>query len=130
MRANQTHALGARYGRLAAWLLLTAGLFLLSEPAARSQAARSIVVIQVDGVITPVIADHLRDAFDLAEREGHQALLVELDTPGGLDTSMRDIVQEFLNARMPVIVHVSPQGARAASAGAIITFASHVAAMA
>jgi membrane-bound serine protease (ClpP class) len=130
MRANDARETGARYGRIAAWLLLIAGLLLAAESTARAQGARSIVVVEVDGIITPVIADHVRDALDLAEREGHQALLVELDTPGGLDTSMRDIVQEFLNARVPVIVHVSPQGARAASAGAIITFASHVAAMA
>jgi membrane-bound serine protease (ClpP class) len=81
-------------------------------------------------VITPVMADHIRDALDRAEREGHQALLVQLDTPGGLDTSMRDIIQSFLNARVPVIVFVSPRGARAASAGALITLASHVAVMA
>lgn len=129
-RATGAGAAGARSGHIAAWLLLLAGLLLTAEPAARAQGPRSIVVVEVDGIITPVIADHVRDALDLAEREGHQALLVELDTPGGLDTSMRDIVQSFLNSSVPVIVHVSPQGARAASAGAIITFASHVAAMA
>src|SRR5919106_4000258 len=129
-RAAGAYATRARYGLIAAWLLLLIGLLLAPEPAARAQGARSIVVVEVDGVITPVIADHIRDALDLTEREGHQALLVELDTPGGLDTSMRDIVQSFLNSRVPVIVYVSPQGARAASAGAIITLASHIAAMA
>jgi membrane-bound serine protease (ClpP class) len=130
MWANDARATGGRYGRIAAWLLLIAGLLLAAESTARAQDADSIVVVEVGGVITPVMADHVRDALDLAVREGHQALLVELDTPGGLDTSMRDIVQSFLNSRVPVIVYVSPQGARAASAGAIITFASHVAAMA
>jgi membrane-bound serine protease (ClpP class) len=130
IRANHARAWGARSGRVAAWLLLVVGLLLAADPTAQAQGARGIVVVEVDGVITPVMADHVRDALDLAEREGHQALLVELDTPGGLDTSMRDIVQSFLNSRVPVIVYVSPQGARAASAGAIITFASHVAAMA
>ena len=130
MRANDARASGARSARIAAWLMLIAGLLLAADSTAHAQGVRSIVVVEVDGVITPVIADHVRDALDLAEREGHQALLVELDTPGGLDTSMRDIVQSFLNSRVPVIVYVSPQGARAASAGAIITFASHVAAMA
>ena len=129
IRAN-ARAWGARSGRIAAWLLLVAGPLLAADPTAQAQAARRIVVVEVDGVITPVMADHVRDALDLAEREGDQAILVELDTPGGLDTSMRDIVQSFLNSRVPVIVYVSPQGARAASAGAIITFASHVAAMA
>ena len=116
--------------RLAAWLLLViAGLFLAAASPARGQAP-SILVVTVDGVITPVMADHIGDVMDRAEREGHQALLVQLDTPGGLDTAMRDIIQSFLNARMPVIVFVSPQGARAASAGALITLASHVAVMA
>jgi membrane-bound serine protease (ClpP class) len=122
-----------RLGRLpwAALLLLIAGVYLAGASTAGAlTASGSIVVVRVDGVITPVLADHVRDALDLAEREGHQALLVEIDTPGGLDESMRDIVQSFLNSRVPVIVYVSPQGARAASAGAIIALASHVAAMA
>jgi membrane-bound serine protease (ClpP class) len=114
---------------LASLLLIATGLVLAVASGARAQAS-SIVVVTVDGVITPVMADHIREALDRTEREGHQALIVELDTPGGLDTSMRDIIQSFLNARVPVIVHVSPQGARAASAGALITLASHVAAMA
>ena len=111
----------AHRSRVAAWLLLVvAGLFLAAASPAYGQAS-TIVAVTVHGVITPVIADHIRDALDRAEREGHQALLVQLDTPGGLDTSMRDIIQSFLNARVPVIVFVSPQGARAASAGALIT---------
>jgi membrane-bound serine protease (ClpP class) len=120
----------ARRFRAAAWLLLViAGLLLAVGSPARAQAS-SIIVVTVDGVITPVMADHIREVLDRAERDGHQALIVQLDTPGGLDTSMRDIIQSFLNARVPVIVHVSPQGARAASAGALITLASHVAVMA
>jgi membrane-bound serine protease (ClpP class) len=105
------------------------GVSLAAASPARGQAS-TIVAVTVDGVITPVMADHIHDVLDRAEREGHHALLVQLDTPGGLDTSMRDIIQSFLNARVPVIVFVSPQGARAASAGALITLASHVAAMA
>jgi hypothetical protein len=77
-----------------------------------------------------VIADHLADGVRAAEGGGHQAFLVELDTPGGLDAAMRQIVQAFLNARVPVVVHVAPAGARAASAGPIITSSAHVAAMA
>ncbi|HEV2950776.1 MAG TPA: nodulation protein NfeD, partial [Actinomycetota bacterium] len=120
----------SRRSRVAAWLLLViVGLFLAAASPARGQAS-TIVAVTVDGVITPVMADHIRDVLDRAERESHQALLVQLDTPGGLDTSMRDIIQSFLNARVPVIVFVSPQGARAASAGALITLASHVAVMA
>ncbi|HLF41161.1 MAG TPA: nodulation protein NfeD, partial [Acidimicrobiia bacterium] len=87
-----------------------------------------VLLTAVDGAITPVIADHLDAALDSAERRGDAAVVITIDTPGGLDTSMRKIVQRLLAARVPVIVYVSPQGARAASAGALITFAAHVAA--
>jgi membrane-bound serine protease (ClpP class) len=121
----------SRRSRLVAWIPIAfAGLVLAASGPAAAQASSSILSVTVDGVITPVMADHVREALDRAETEGHQALLVELDTPGGLDTSMRDIIQAFLNARVPVIVHVAPQGARAASAGALITLSAHVAAMA
>ncbi len=89
-----------------------------------------VLATRIDDAITPVIADHLREGVRRAEREGYDAYVVELDTPGGLDTSMRDIVQSFLSAEVPVVVYVTPSGARAASAGAIITFAASVAAMA
>lgn len=100
------------------------------QTAAQGTDAPHVLRSTVDDAITPVIADHLKEAVGRAEDEGYEALVVELDTPGGLETSMREIVQRFLSAKVPVIVYVSPQGARAASAGAIITFASHVAAMA
>jgi membrane-bound serine protease (ClpP class) len=89
-----------------------------------------ILTTRVEGTITPVIADHLTDGVRRAERERYSAYLVELDTPGGLVTSMREIVQAFLGSRVPVIVHVSPSGARAASAGTFITLSAHVAVMA
>lgn len=89
-----------------------------------------MVVTRVDGPITPVIADHLDGMVDKAAEDGHVALIVELDTPGGLDSAMRRIVQAFLGARVPVVVHVTPSGARAASAGALIAWSSHVVVMA
>jgi len=100
------------------------------QTAAQGNDAPRVLRTTVDDAITPVIADHLNEAVGRAEDEGYDALVVELDTPGGLDTSMREIIQRFLSAEVPVVVYVSPQGARAASAGALITFASHVAAMA
>lgn len=103
---------------------------LLLAPAVLAQGGGGVLVAPVKDTITPVIADHLREGVEIAERDGRTALLVELDTPGGLDTSMREIVQVFLAAPVPVIVYVAPQGARAASAGAFITMAAHVAAMA
>ena len=88
-----------------------------------------VLVTDVDGPITPVVADHLEAAVAEANETG-AVLIVTIDTPGGLDTSMRDIVQTFLNAPIPVVVYVQPEGARAASAGTFITMAAHVAAMA
>ena len=118
--------------RLAVACLVAAGLLGLLAPAASGQDGRGgdVLTTAVDGVITPVVADHLRDAVAEADRRGSAALVVRLDTPGGLETSMRDIVQTFFGADVPVIVHVAPSGAQAASAGAVITFAAHVAAMA
>jgi membrane-bound serine protease (ClpP class) len=89
-----------------------------------------VLLTRVDDPITPVIADHVSDMVDEAEHGGYHALLVEMDTPGGLDTSMRDIVQRFLAAEVPVIVYVNPSGARAASAGAFISWSAHIVAMA
>jgi membrane-bound serine protease (ClpP class) len=89
-----------------------------------------VLTARVDGAITPVMAAHVEDAISRAERGDYVALIIEIDTPGGLDSSMRDIVQDILDSKVPVIAYVSPAGARAASAGAIITFAAHVAAMA
>lgn len=89
-----------------------------------------VLVTTIDDAITPVTADHLGDGVERAVDNDYEAYVVELDTPGGLDVSMRDIVQDFLDADVPVVVYVSPPGARAASAGALITFSAHVAAMA
>lgn len=114
------------------WLGVALLALLGCGPAAGVQPdpASSVLTARVAGPITPVIADFLADGVERAEREGYAAYLVELDTPGGLDTSMRKIIQGFLGARVPVIVYVTPSGGRAASAGALITLSAHVAAMA
>jgi len=104
--------------------------WVLSAASLSGAQTGTVLLSRVEGPITPVIADHIRDGVARAESEGHAAFVVELDTPGGLDASMRDIVQAFLTSRVPVVVYVAPDGARAASAGAIITLASHAAAMA
>ncbi len=93
-------------------------------------AARQVLVIQVEGVIAPSSADYIISAIKRADRDQAEALVIELDTPGGLDLSMRSIIKEMLGAERPIVVYVSPSGARAASAGAFITLAAHVAAMA
>lgn len=117
-----------RWVTAALWAL---GALLVLPPGALGQERGDrVLATTVDGPITPVIADHVSDGLARAEREGYRAYLIRLDTPGGLDTSMRDIVQDILASDVPVIVYISPQGARGASAGAIITFAAQVAAMA
>jgi membrane-bound serine protease (ClpP class) len=92
--------------------------------------ARQVNVIRVESVITPSSADYIVTAIKQAEKEKVAALVIELDTPGGLDTSMRVIIKEMLAAERPIVVYVAPSGARAASAGAFITLAAHIAAMA
>lgn len=119
-----------RRSRLLRSILLMLGLLGVWGATAVAQGPSSVLVTEIDGPITPVVADHLADGIEAAETGGHIALVVELDTPGGLDTSMRDIVQSFFRSPVPVVVYVTPPGARAASAGTFITMAAHVAAMA
>lgn len=87
------------------------------------------LVITVNGVINPVAAEYIGKAIKKASEMHAEVLIIELDTPGGLDTSMRSIVKDIIGSSVPVIVYVSPSGARAASAGVFITMAAHVAAM-
>lgn len=87
-------------------------------------------IITVDGVITSPTAKYISKSIDEAQKDNAEGLVILLDTPGGMDTAMRDIAKSILNAPLPVIVFVYPSGARAASAGVIITEAAHVAAMA
>jgi membrane-bound serine protease (ClpP class) len=111
-------------------LAAVALLWSLVISAGSEGGARPVLVIRVEGVIAPSSADYIISAIKRADREMAQALVIELDTPGGLDLSMRSIIKEMLSAERPTVVYVSPSGARAASAGAFITLAAHVAAMA
>ena len=114
-----------------------AGLFgtialLLAVPATASQTStqRPVLVVRLDGPVSPVGATELIEAVAEAEARDAPALLVEIDTPGGLISSMREVVESFLNARVPIITYVAPSGARAASAGSLIVMSGHIAAMA
>jgi len=110
-------------------LVLALSVFLvLSAPPA--WAVSPVSLVQIDGVISPVTLRIISAALDRAEADGSQALIIQLDTPGGLERSMRSIVQRLLNTGIPVVVYVAPTGARAASAGVFITMAAHIAAMA
>lgn len=113
--------------------LLGAGLgFLLAILSVFPAAGQGgeVFVLTLDGVINPVTASYLARGIATAETAGAEALIVQLDTPGGLMDSTEQMVRAIANARVPVIVYVAPRGARAASAGVYITYASHVAAMA
>jgi membrane-bound serine protease (ClpP class) len=105
-------------------------LFLSSLTAAADQGEGAIHVLTVDGVIDPIIANYVSWGLQRARDEGAQAVIIELNTPGGLDSAMRSIVQEIMGSPVPVVVYVTPAGARAGSAGVFITLAAHVAAMA
>src|SRR5450759_489662 len=91
---------------------------------------KGVLVATIAAPIGPVTADYLSAVIARAEEEDAALLVVELDTPGGLDTAMRELVQAILKSRVPVAVYVFPQGARSASAGVLITLAADVAAMA
>ena len=112
-------------------ILLLMGLLGAAFIATEVQAATSrIDVLQVEGSINPVLVDYIERGIDQAEEDGAIACIIQMDTPGGLDTSMRDIVKEIVSAKVPVVIYVSPSGSRAASAGVFITMAAHIAVMA
>jgi membrane-bound serine protease (ClpP class) len=89
-----------------------------------------LLVVRLEGVVSPVMAEALDQAIRRAEHEEYTALIVEIDTPGGLETSMREMIRRMLGSEIPIITWVTPSGARAASAGVFITMAGDVAAMA
>jgi membrane-bound serine protease (ClpP class) len=102
-------------------------LIYLCRPIAASAA--TVGAIEIEGPIGPAAAGYAKRAIALAEKQHFEALVIRLDTPGGLLDSTKDIVQAIFAADVPVVVHVAPAGARAASAGTFITLAADVAAM-
>ena len=116
---------------MAARRLRSIGLaaLLLGMGAAAANASE-VWVVELDGAITPATARYFTRSLDDAQEANAAALIMQLDTPGGLDEAMRDMIKAILASRVPVVVYVAPNGSRAASAGTYLLYASHVAAMA
>ncbi|MCH8041132.1 MAG: nodulation protein NfeD [Nitrospinae bacterium] len=103
---------------------------LLGLPSLAFSESPLVIVATYEGVINPVAAEYLHAAIAFAEEERAELLVFQLDTPGGLDTSMRTMIKDIISSQIPIGVYVFPSGGRAASAGVFITLAAHVAAMA
>lgn len=126
-------AAGCSWSRLLLLLLIALGLAAAQRAAPQSaggESGRTAVVLHIDGAIGPASADYLAWGLAKARERGAAIVVLRMDTPGGLDTSMRDMIREIIASPVPVATYVAPGGARAASAGTYVIYASHVAAMA
>ena len=105
-------------------------LLLLLLPRLAAAGSAPVTVLTIDGPITPASAAYFEQGLKRSTEHGSRLVVLKLDTPGGLDSSMRDIIKGILASPVPVATFVTPSGARAASAGTYILYASHIAAMA
>src|SRR6516165_5376907 len=123
----------ARYPGFATALLLAASaLYQVAaapQPAAAANAGTA-AVLEINGAVGPATSHYVVHGLEAAQKNGSRVVVLEIDTPGGLDSAMRDIIRAILASSVPVVGYVSPPGARAASAGTYILYACHIAAMA
>lgn len=129
---RRKHPPGFRPLRRIAFILLLgmAACYAPAAAGAEGDGGAPAVLLEVEGAIGPAIDDYLGRAFGRAEDMQAPVIVIRMNTPGGLDTSMRAIIQKILNSPIPVAVYIAPEGARGASAGTYILYAAHVAAMA
>jgi len=116
--------------KLLLFILIIISIFFCLSQKDIAQSQPAIYLLQLNGMINPITAQYVIQGIEEAERANAEFLILQLDTPGGLDTSMRDIVKKMLNSTIPIVVYVYPSGGRAASAGVFITLASNIAVMA
>lgn len=109
-------------------IFLLIHLILYIYPALSANAS-SIDYLVVEGIINPVSSEFITTGIENAQKGDSEAIIIQLDTPGGLDISMREIVKKILSSTVPIVVYVAPSGSRAASAGVFITYAAHIAVM-
>ena len=111
-------------------MALAAVIFLSLNASSESvDSSGTAVRIQIKGAIGPATSDYILKGIEHADSIDARLIIIEMDTPGGLDSAMRDIIKGILNSSVPVVTYVSPSGSRAASAGTYILYASHIAAM-
>ena len=118
------------FWRIFALVSVAFALAVLSADGGKAQKSAHAVRLIVNGPIGPAVADYIHRGIDKAVEGGATVIILQMDTPGGLDTSMREIIKDILASPVPVVGYVGPAGARAASAGTYMLYASHVAAMA
>lgn len=122
--------LKSRYSTI---LLLVLGIFFVlssAQPSFASEGNNLILTLEINGTINPTVGEYIRVGFKRAQEHRAHLVIIQMNTPGGLDAAMRDIIRNILASKIPVVTYVSPDGARAASAGTYILYASHIAAMA
>jgi len=112
------------------YLLLLAFVFFLGIPVSYADSDKKVILMEIDGTINPATFDYIRSGIDKAKEGSAEAMVIILDTPGGLLSSTKEIVQLILNSPVPIVIYVYPSGATATSAGVFITLSAHIAAMA
>jgi membrane-bound serine protease (ClpP class) len=109
--------------------LLLSPIGLIAQMLEQSES-KHVDLVKIEGVVGPVISEHIKDAIASAQKDGAVCLIIEMDTPGGLDKSMREIIKAIYASEIPIVTYVAPSGSRAASAGCYIAMASQIIAMA